>query len=194
VDLKTGDESFTFKEAAVAKLADFWRWIGSDLTSNATRGVLAEFIVATALGIELSSPRKEWDSWDLTGPDGTRIEVKSAAYVQSWTHEKLSPIRFSIRPAIPSDSETGKIEGEPTRPADVYVFCVLKHLDKNTIDPLNLDQWDFYVLPTSVINDKFGSRESLGLSALQKATDGPLPYDRLKAAIKTASAGAPVSS
>jgi hypothetical protein len=28
----------------------------------------------------------------------------------------------------------------------VYVFCHLKHKDQHTIDPLKLEQWDFYVL------------------------------------------------
>jgi hypothetical protein len=29
------------------------------------------------------------------------------------------------------------------RQADVYVFALLKHQDKRSLDPLNLDQWTF---------------------------------------------------
>jgi hypothetical protein len=31
-------------------VSDFWRWGFSNLTDNTTRGVLAEFLVASALG------------------------------------------------------------------------------------------------------------------------------------------------
>jgi len=57
VTLKTGNEQLS---TTGKNLLDFWRWNGSDLTCNATRGVLAEFIVASALGIDLSVPRIEW--------------------------------------------------------------------------------------------------------------------------------------
>jgi len=38
-------------------MEDFWRWSASDLLSNALRGVLAEFIVARALGIDTTAAR-----------------------------------------------------------------------------------------------------------------------------------------
>ena len=44
-------------------LLDFWKWSVSDLLSNATRGRLAEFIVATALKIPLDRIRDEWAAW-----------------------------------------------------------------------------------------------------------------------------------
>jgi hypothetical protein len=82
VMLKTGNEPLS---DAGKTLLDFWRWNGSDLASNTTRGRLAEFIVASAMNIDLSVPREEWSAWDLTSPEGIRIEVKSVAYLQSWT-------------------------------------------------------------------------------------------------------------
>ena len=33
-----------------ATVADFWRWAFSDLRDNTTRGILAEFLVAKAVG------------------------------------------------------------------------------------------------------------------------------------------------
>ncbi len=66
-------------------LLDFWRWSVSDILSNATRGRFAEFIVGTAVGIDPKNLRDEWDAYDLTTSDGIRIEVKSAAYIQSWS-------------------------------------------------------------------------------------------------------------
>ena len=58
---------------------DFWRWPASDLTNNALRGVLAEYIVALALRLTKST-RVEWDAPDLVTPSGVKIEVESAVY------------------------------------------------------------------------------------------------------------------
>jgi hypothetical protein len=50
--LKTGNEPLTVNGQKLDKsLLDFWRWNSSDLLSNATRGRLAEFIVASASGV-----------------------------------------------------------------------------------------------------------------------------------------------
>ena len=43
---------------------DFYEWAYSDLLVNNQRGHLAEFIVATALGVD-SQKRSEWDPYDL---------------------------------------------------------------------------------------------------------------------------------
>ncbi|MEI2689604.1 MAG: hypothetical protein V9H69_07780 [Anaerolineae bacterium] len=77
-------------------LLDFWRWSSSDLVSNATRGVLAEFIVASVLGIKLNGVRDEWGAFDLETPEGITVEVKSAAYIQSWSQRNLSVITFRV--------------------------------------------------------------------------------------------------
>ncbi len=99
VTRKTGSERLhnNGKKASV-QLVDFWRWSASDLLSNATRGVFAEFIIASALGLA-DGVRSEWDPYDLITQKGQRIEVKSAAYLQSWSQKQLSKISFSIRPS-----------------------------------------------------------------------------------------------
>lgn len=67
----------------VARLADFWSWACSDLANNTMRGLLAEYLVATALGAAAGT-RTEWDTVDIRTSDGWRVEVKSTAYLQSW--------------------------------------------------------------------------------------------------------------
>ena len=50
VSLKTGKETFLKNgRRSDFTLSDFWKWSSSDLLNNAMRGVLAEFIVGTAL-------------------------------------------------------------------------------------------------------------------------------------------------
>ena len=92
--LKTGNELFHWKGQSLdISLLDFWRWSVSDLVSNATRGRLAEFIVATALNVPFDQVRDEWGAYDLLTPEGIKVEVKSAAYIQSWYQSKPSQAR-----------------------------------------------------------------------------------------------------
>src|SRR5687767_12517224 len=93
VTQKTGQE--VFQEGSTAldfNLFEFWQWSGSDLVSNTWRGLLAEFLVAKALGISIAV-RVEWDAYDLRTPEGLTIEIKSSAYLQSWFQAKpFSPV------------------------------------------------------------------------------------------------------
>ncbi len=181
--LKTGQESIIDKgKPTNFNLLDFWRWSVSDLISNVTRGRFAEFIVGTAIGLKFKQPRDEWATYDLITDDGIKIEVKSAAYIQSWNQKKYSVISFSIKPAKYWDSETNMHKGEPQRHADVYLFCLLKHKDQKTIDPLNMAQWEFYLLPTSELNEYKRSQSSITLTSLQKLTDA-ISYSQLKESI-----------
>jgi len=69
----------------------------------------------------------EWDSFDLTTPAGLKIEVKSAAYIQSWPQKKLSMIIFQIRKTRSWDEQTNIQSMESKRQADVYVFAFYLH-------------------------------------------------------------------
>ena len=166
---KSGGETLnTEGKSAHMNLLDFWKWMGSDLVSNTMRGVLAEFIVACDLGVA-DKVRTEWDSYDLRTPSGSTVEVKSAAYCQSWSQKRYSDIRFSIAPTRRWNAETNQLSGERKRQADAYVFALLHHKDKMTIDPLNLDQWTFYVLATAQLNRLYPERKALTLNVLLEA-------------------------
>jgi hypothetical protein len=180
---KTGDERLTFNNIETGlKLFDFWQWSVSDIISNATRGRFAEFVVATALNIDLTIIRDEWSAYDLTSPEGIKIEVKSASYLQSWFQHDFSKINFSIKAARRWDSSTNKQAETPTRQSDVYVFCLLKHKDQATLNPMNLDQWEFYVVATSTINNYKRSDSSITLKSLNGLTS-PIAYDQLRQTI-----------
>jgi hypothetical protein len=136
------------------KLSEFWRWSSSDLVSNATRGKLAEFIIAKALNISTDECRGEWAAFDLKTRDGIDVEVKSAAYIQSWSQRNLSKISFSIRKTREWNAETNIQAKTAKRQADVYVFALLHHQDRPTINPLNIDQWSFFVLSTKFLDKR----------------------------------------
>jgi len=131
--LKTGNEILSYNGINIEySLLDFWRWSVSDILSNATRGRFAEFIIGTAIGINQNNLRDEWSAYDLKSNDNIKIEVKSAAYIQSWYQKKYSTISFSIKPARYWDSKTNIQNKDPKRHADVYVFCLLKHKEQIT--------------------------------------------------------------
>jgi hypothetical protein len=165
---KNGDETFSLSGNPLdLRLSDFWQWSASDLVSNATRGVLAEFLVTSALGLA-GGVRAEWDAFDILLEDGTRIEVKSAAYLQSWAHAKLSNVTFSIRPTFAWSSQTNQLSSELRRQADIYVFCLLIHQEKTTLDPMKIEQWEFYLLRSAVLDERFPTQKTIGLSSLLK--------------------------
>jgi hypothetical protein len=182
VKLKHGSEQFFESEEKPLnfRLSDFWRWSVSDLVSNATRGRLAEFIVANALEIDLKTAvRDEWAAFDLESPEGIKIEVKSAAYLQSWFQIKLSNICFSIKSSRHWNSSINQFSPTPVRQADVYIFCLLKHTDKSTIDPMKLEQWEFFVVPTEKLNNYPRGQTSITLPSL-KTLANPVSYNMLK--------------
>jgi hypothetical protein len=158
---------------------DFWRWTASDILSNATRGIFAEYLVAQALSLT-DKPRNEWDTFDLTTEDGIKIEVKSSGYLQSWVQKKPTSIRFIVRSTRAYDYEDGKYNKEPKHHADLYVFAVLKHMDMNSVDPLNLDQWEFYVIPTTEIEKR--KQKSISLKAIQSIASA-VPFEELSDAV-----------
>ncbi|MFN6945974.1 MAG: hypothetical protein ACK4ND_13580 [Cytophagaceae bacterium] len=163
---------------------DFWCWAFSDLLNNTTRGILAEFLIANALRIDQTC-RKEWNAYDLITEKGLKIEVKSAAYVQSWEQKKVSEIKFNIATTKGWDAETNTYSPTSQRQSDVYIFALLKHKDKNTVNPLDLDQWLFYVLKTAEINKVCGDKKSIGINSLLKLNPAICHYDELKKQIES---------
>ena len=174
---KTGEEPLVSSgEELSVRLSDFWSWANSDLLNNVARGTLAEFLVAYALDI-VGKPRVEWDAKDLEDKDGTKIEVKSSAYVQSWHQKGYSSITFDIEPKRSWDPATNEMSTSPHRSCDIYVFCLL-HRKSKDVDPLNMDHWKFYVVSTRKLNKKLGNQKTMALSTLKKLAKS-VPYDKL---------------
>jgi hypothetical protein len=184
---KTGREPLTSGSTALGvELADFWAWSSSDLLGNTQRGILAEFIVARALGIATDGVREEWATWDLTTPCGIKVEVKSAAYIQSWGQKALSAISFSTRRTVAWDAVTGIYNKDSRRHADVYVFALFAHQDKSSANPLDVDQWRFFVVPTATLDGRPRSQHSVTLNSLKALCGGDCTFAGLAATVTAA--------
>lgn len=127
--------------------------------------------------------RVDWASYDVTSPSGRRIEVKTAAYLQSWEQEHFSQILFDIAPKRAWHPLSGYAP-EAKRNCDLYVFCLYTALSREK-SILNLDLWEFYVLPTSVLNEKLPAQKTIGLQSLQKLHPVKAKYSELGEIIET---------
>ena len=174
-------------------LQRFWQWSGSDLISNSQRGILAEFLVALALGVD-GGVRIDWNAYDMRTDSGIKVEVKASGYVQSWAQEKLSSVRFDIAPKLGWDASTNTSAIEPARPADVYVFAVHAHIDQASIDPLDVAPCEFYVLGTPVLNQACISQKRISLGTLRRLCPKAVPFDGLGEAVAEAAGFQPSSS
>jgi hypothetical protein len=82
--------------------------------------------------------------------------------------KQLSQPIFSIRPARKWDAFTNQMTGEPRRHAHLYVFCLHDHKTKETLNPLDLDQWKFFVLPAARFEnqERYKQAKTIGLKSL----------------------------
>ena len=174
----TGDERFRGSGIeSPLSLRDYWRWSASSLMDNTARGLVAEFLVATALKEYIpDQSRVEWDPYDFVAKIAdwkVSIEVKSSARVQSWKQQRYSDLQFSIRPTVKWDPRTGSYS-EPCR-ADIYVFCAL--VEKNVSEHaavLNTDNWRFRIMPQDQLPP---AQKSIAWSRLE---EGAFGYEYLR--------------
>ena len=163
-----------------SSVLDFWRWAFSDLSDDDIKGLFAEWLVHKLLGIQ-SIRRVSWANSDVITPRGTRIEVKSTAYWQSWKylgedglplakprhqpHNDDGKIRFGGLKA--RDSTNAVTEGvDRDFKSDFYVFALQKETNLDSWNALNLSQWEFFWVPISKLRE-LGSA-SISLRTLRK--------------------------
>jgi len=122
---------------------------------------------------------------DLRTRQGLRVEVKPSAYLQTWIQQRPSTISFNIKPAVSWDARTNTYATERKRQSDVYGFCVFTPTDKAIADPLNLGQWDFYVMSTHRLNASVGEQKTITLTSLQRYEPAVCSFVDLSACIDT---------
>jgi hypothetical protein len=121
--------------------------------------------------------RVAWDNFDA----GTRIEVKSSAYLQSWAQKKLSTITFTGLTGLRWDAKEGWGDDREVR-ADVFVFAIQICREPALYDPLAVDQWRFHVVSADDVRGH-GTR-SVGMNFLRRYAPEPVSFDGLAEAIE----------
>jgi hypothetical protein len=155
-------------------LESFQQWATGDLVDNRTRGIFAEWLVGQALGcIKPGAHRQEWDAVDLNYC-GVPVEVKASGRGPAWPQDKPSTIRFDISPtANPWFAESNDWEelGAARRVADIYVFCLHASFPATSEEVADVKTWQFWVVPTATLNQKFGAQKSVGMTRLDELAE-----------------------
>lgn len=165
-----------------ATLLDAWLWCYSDLKEPTNRGNFAEFIVYLALKSDPTiaghyATRKDWDVVDFTYGRG----IVSAAFN---THEYFcSSTQYGWGIEVKSSSSSNSLvkfdlearqgcwfRDEGCEPINIYRrwsdFYILAHFKDDkafTVNIMDLENWEFFVLPTWQVK-----QDSIRLSSLRK--------------------------
>lgn len=148
------------------RLIDVWRWAYSGTLGNTQRGVIAEYVVGLAVDGIRGGVRVDWDAFDLLTPDGLKVEVKSAAYLQSWDQTSPSRIQFGVAETVGWTAATNTYAEVLSRQADVYVFCLFTTTERGEANPLDTRQWRFWVTSTAHLAEVVGRQKTISLNAL----------------------------
>lgn len=151
-----------------------YSYIKDETVNNFWQSVLSEFIVASSLDMiksdcePFSDPCKPFD---LLYHNKYGLSVKTAAYIQSSSAEHPDHISFSISPAQ-MKNETGYY-------CNAYIFCVYTAMSLNE-NPLDMNLWDFYVLPAKTIDREKPKQKIITLPSLLTLNPIKCTYLELK--------------
>lgn len=154
-------------------LGEYRAWATYDLLDPGERARVAEFIVGKALH-SLGMGRQPTRPYSLETSEGCRIDVRSAARLQSWgwrREGKPPPVMFNIAGASQWwDHGLGcYVDDVRARWSHVHVCALLDHADRGTVNPARVRQWRFWVLPTDIITADIGmGRAVVSLARLER--------------------------
>jgi len=144
---------------------EFIKWAFSDLLDNSFRGLIAEFLIHRAVG-GLGISRVNWDACDVEMNDGTKIEVKTSGYLQSWPQKKPSTLVFDISKKDPWIACKNRYLGKKCRFADIWVFAVHTATDLDAANPFDPSQWLFLVTTSKWLDDEFKNQKTVRYAVL----------------------------
>jgi hypothetical protein len=106
--------------------------------------------------------------------------IKSPRKVQRYS------VEFKLKAVKLSDADTNQLAPDSTRQADVYVLALLRHDSKQTVNPLDISQWEFFVLSKGVLDARTRSQHSITLKTLQRLAGSSIAFDAVASAARTA--------
>ena len=127
-----------------------------------------------------------WGGWDFEHQDSTRLEVKQSAAQQTWSAGR----KLRTRPTFDIARRTGYYSQgasswtpTPGRPAHLYVFAYHDGYGPEA-DHRDPQQWDFYVVPATVLPEgqkTISLAKIVGLIVANEAM--PVGIDQLPASV-----------
>jgi len=169
--------------AAEVRAAAFKRHYEPRILDNARRGDIAEEIVAGILDPDWKYCGGAWAGWDFEHRgDGTRLQLKQSAALQTWTRKDVYRPEFGIKwqKGYYANGIDWIQAPTATRYAHIYVFAWHGKTDE-TCDQADPAQWRFYAVPTTELPVTETVR--LAVLAEQRPAD---EQDTLAAAVEAA--------
>lgn len=157
-------------------MLEFWRWHFSEIFDLQSK--IAEYIVGKALGLKEAENVGIWTLYDMKYRE-KRIEIKETSYYHAWQTDeepKSQQRSFGITKAY--DDYT-KEDSAYRRQSDIYVFCLNTGNTRTDSNPLMLEHWEFYIIPTYLIDEQCKSGKTISLSRVKKLA-GKVSYNELK--------------
>lgn len=148
------------------------------LLTNVHRAVVAEAIVSSALGGDWIWCSGDYASCDFRHVDGTRLEVKQSASLQSWNASSLIPSVCQFDVAERNGEWKGSTWSEGKgRNADIYVFCHHPVVSADA-DHRDAKQWRFFIVKENALP----KQRSIRLSVLEQKLHA-VQYEALRNAV-----------
>ncbi len=69
--------------------------------------------------------------------------------------------------------------------ADIYVLCYFNEKEREKADPMNLDQWNFWVFSQNEIIELLNGKKSISVKKLEENGIKSLNFNELKLAINS---------
>ena len=158
-------------------IKDYWQWTYSDLLIESNRTTLGLFIIAHALELT-KMPRINWGIVDLRYKR-KKVSIDISSRIHGWKQSKSNRILFdiTIKKGIHAKNEHSLTF--KNREADLYIFGLHKEKELKKADFLNLEQWDFYVVSTSILDEKFPTKNKIGIRLLNSISN-PIHYNEIQ--------------
>ena len=148
-----GNETFSYEGVDTdMTVIDFWRWYFSDLYDIKSK--IAEYLVSKALGLTEAYNTGYWSAHSIKYRD-KKIEIREASYIRSTGDNN-------------SSKQCIKHIDIRARDNDFYIFCFNVGKTIHDSNPLILDNWEFYVVPTWYIESESGNKNTICLSKVRR--------------------------
>ncbi len=146
-------------------------WCFANMRSKDVVDLIGDYIVCCATSgfrSQRISMYRFNHSGDIVSNSGIRIRVCTASFLQADLDSGFSQINFDL-----------DFSGEDP---DVYVFCLCKAIAANETY-LNLDNWDFFVIPGDVMGDFIPHPDIITLESVDLLCKAKVDYFDLPRAI-----------
>jgi len=172
--------STVFEGIEGVTLADFWSWAFSDLSGERTLDTLSEFVVGLALE---NLERARCSGSNSMTYLGKLIEIRAAHWNGILDEWSLNNIKFAVSPEFAGEKR-GEGKGSWRRRAECYVFCLYANAGSNQGGPLNVGNWEFYVVERESLDESLGPKKCIRLQQICRMSM-PLSHEQLRNEIRS---------